>query len=139
MDALRRIRTLAVATTAAGLAFSPLLYADDAGRDGIARNLLERQQQEVRFGAKLDDSPTRVVPGNGVTPPAQVDNLPRRQLDEIQLRRLLELQLQNKNQDENVRQQQTQTQQLQFDRENQAQHLQQQIQRDSRGSMQQIR
>ena len=30
MDVVRRIETLAVATTAAGLAFRPLLYADDA-------------------------------------------------------------------------------------------------------------
>ena len=139
MDTLRRITRLAVARAAAGFTFSSLLYADDAGRDGIARNLLEREQQEVRFGVKLDDSPTRVVPGSGVTPPAQVDNLPRTQLDEAQSRRLLELQLQNKNQDQSIRQQQTQTQQLQFDRENQAQHLQQQILRDSRGAVQQIR
>ena len=63
----------------------------------------------------------------------------RRQLDDSQSRRLLQLELQNKNLEELVRQQQIQIQQLQFDRENQAQHLNEQIQRDSKGSMQQIK
>ena len=72
MDRLGRwVAGLVVAAKLAG--FSALLAAQDTGRDGIARNLLERQQQERSFGAKLNDSPSRVVPGVGGVPPATLD------------------------------------------------------------------
>jgi beta-glucosidase-like glycosyl hydrolase len=63
----------------------------------------------------------------------------RQQLNDSQLRRQLELQTQNKLFDQPTRQQQSQIQLLQFGRENQAQQLQQQIQRDSGNLMQQLR
>jgi hypothetical protein len=60
------------------------------------------------------------------------------QLDDSQLRRQLELQTQNKLMDDISRQQQSQIQQLQFGRENQAQQLQQGIMRDSNSMMQRL-
>jgi hypothetical protein len=135
--------------------------------DGVARNLLERQQRETDFHVRLYDnappkpmasSPSLPLPLE-TSPRSQLDlgglpanptaNQPitpqvpdagqRRQLEVSQQQRLQQLQLQNKNLDEPVRQQQTQIQQLQFDRENQAQSLHDQILRDSQGAMRQVR
>jgi hypothetical protein len=137
-----------------------------AAEDDIARNRLERQQNENGFHVKLyDNTPPRPMSwGRSLplpletSPPSTLDlgdPLPpsptrgqpsapltseaaRLPLDVNQQQRLQQLQLQNKNLDEPVRQQQMQIQQLQFDRENQAQSLHDQIMRDSRGSVRQL-
>jgi hypothetical protein len=132
--------------------------------DGIDRNLLERQQQEREFHIKLYDAPSANAPSVTVSLPipgsfteresydrapaspppkaapvqAAPDGAAQRQLEDSQLRRQLELQTQNKLRDDTTRQQQSQIQQLQFGRENQAQQLQQQIQRDSSSMMQRL-
>ena len=146
---------------ASRLAFSILLAtgcgvatAQGSPNDGIDRNLLHREQQSADFHVRLYDAgrtggqdaliPLPPVPHSFIGPELyQVpsDGLPggtsstgaadRQQLNDSQLRRQLELQTQNKLFDEPTRQQQSQIQQLQFGRENQAQQLQQQIQRDS--------
>jgi hypothetical protein len=143
-----------------------LAAAQSGPRDGIDRNLLQREQQALEFHVKLYDTARAVgesstaplppvphsfigqsyhdglpVTSSGDTGTAAVppDAAARRQLDESQLRRQLELQTQNKLLDEPTRQQQSQIQQLQFGRENQAQQLQQQIQRDSSNLMQRLR
>ncbi len=134
--------------------------------DGIDRNLLQREQQALEFHVKLYDTarasgqgstaPLPPVPhsfigqpyhdglpvtssGDTVMPASAPDAVARQQLDQSQLRRQLELQTQNRFLDEPTRQQQSQIQQLQFGRENQAQQLQQQIQRDSGNLMQRLR
>jgi hypothetical protein len=135
--------------------------AQNSPNDGIDRNLLQRDQQEREFHVRLYDPPRAAgqsalaplppVPHSFVGPElyrpprttsqgtasgsASAAELDRQQLNESQLRRQLELQTQNKFMDETSRQQQSQIQQLQFGREDQAQHLQQQIQRDSGGLM----
>jgi len=141
---------LAVSSTVAAAQSSP--------NDGIERNLLEREQQSADFHVRLYDNaraagqnalvPLPPVPHSFIGPelyeaplgrPSGGTNnagvasgrTDRQQLNDSQLRRQLELQTQNKIFDEPTRQQQSQIQQLQFDRENQAQQLQQQIQRDS--------
>jgi len=132
--------------------------------DGIDRNLLERQQREREFHVKLYDAPVVGVPGvaislpipgsfteresydrapassppNTATKQVAPDGAAQRQLDDSQQRRQLELQTQNKLMDDVTRQQRSQLQQLQFGRENQAQQLQQQIQRDSNSMMQRL-
>ena len=143
-----------------------LAAAQSGPRDGIDRNLLQREQQALEFHVKLYDaaqtaaqgstaplppvphsfigrSPydTPALPPSGETVTAAVppDASARQQLDQSQLRRQLELQTQNKFLDEPTRQQQSRFQQLQFNRENQAQQLQQQIQRDSGNLMQRLR
>jgi hypothetical protein len=136
--------------------------AQNSPHDGIDRNLLQRDQQEREFHVRLYDSaraagqgalvplppvphsfvgpelyqPPGATPGGTASVPAPVAGSDRLQLDDSQLRRQLELQTQDKFIDEASRQQQSQIQQLQFGRENQAQHLQQQIQRDSSNLMQ---
>ncbi len=70
---------------------------------------------------------------------APSDTANRQQLNDSQLRRQLELQTQNKLFDEPTREPQRRIQQLQFGRENQAQQLQQQIQRDSSDLVQRSR
>jgi hypothetical protein len=156
------LRLLCVALLTMG---SVAVAAQDAPRDGIDRNLLERQQQELEFHVKLYDTPRESAPpatvmlpppnsftvresyerppptppAAKITLPAPADPLPREQLNDSQLRRQLELQAQTRNMDELSRQQQSQTQQLQFGRENQAQQLQDRILRDSSGLMRQLR
>ena len=137
--------------------------AQSSPQDGIDRNLLQRQQQSSDFHVRLYDAgkaagqgaliPLPPVPHSFVGPElyeppsagasssvGKVGVLPdaasQQQLNDSQLRRQLELQTQNKIFDEPTRQQQSQIQQLQFGRENQAQQLQQQIQRDSSNLMQ---
>jgi hypothetical protein len=137
--------------------------AQNTPRDGIDRNLLQRDQQEREFHVRLYDTargvghdtimplppvphsfvgpelyqpPSGAKPGGTASVSGPVAGSDRQQLDDSQLRRQLELQTQNKFMDEASRQQQSQIQQLQFGRENQAQHLQQQIQRDSGNLMQ---
>ena len=137
--------------------------AESSPQDGIDRNLLQRQQQSSDFHVRLYDSaraagqdaliPLPPVPHSFVGPElyqaasvgasssvGKVGVLPdaanQQQLNDSQLRRQLELQTRNKIFDEATRQQQSQLQQLQFGRENQAQQLQQQIQRDSSNLMQ---
>jgi hypothetical protein len=135
--------------------------AQNGPQDGIDRNLLERQQRAAEFHVRLYDNarsteqaattPLPPVPHSFVgrelsdvpvaPPAAAVPAQPpgvsaTQQLDDSQLRRQLELQTQNRFQDEPTRQQQSQIQQLQFGRENQAQQLQQQIRRDSDSMMQ---
>jgi len=138
--------------------------ARSAAGDGIARNMLERQQNENGFHVKLYDdrrppppmTSARALPLPLETSPRSTldlgDPLPpnptraqpsaplssdaaRLPLDVNQQQRLQQWQLQNKNLDEPARQQQIQLQQLQFDRENQAQSLHDQIMRDSQGAM----
>jgi len=141
--------------------------AQNTPNDGIDRNLLQRSQQDREFHVRLYDSlpvagegalaplppvphsfggpelyqpagAGRAAPANGAAPTAT--GLERQQqLNDSQLRRQLELQTQNKFMDEPSRQQQSQIQQLQFGRENQALHLEQQIQRDSGSVMQRLR
>jgi len=138
--------------------------AQNSAQDGIDRNLLQREQRAAEFHVRLYDdarsaqqsaaAPLPPVPHSFVgrelydapapTPPAAVAQPPgaaasRQQLDDSQLRRQLELQTQNRFQDEPTRQQQSQIQQLQFGRENQAQQLQQQIRLDSGSTMQRVR
>jgi hypothetical protein len=140
--------------------------AQSGPHDGIDRNLLRRDQQEQEFhvrlydtaravgqdalmplppvphsvmGPELYEAPSARTPVGTANVPEPLDAVNRQQLSDTQLRRQLELQTQNKMFDEPTRQQQNQIQQLQFGRENQAQHLQQQIQRDSGNLMQQLR
>jgi len=136
--------------------------AQNTANDGIDRSLLQRDQLEREFHVRLYDSsrvagqgaliPLPPVPHSFVGPElyqpkgtttggtasvsGPLGGFDRQQLNDSQLRRQLELQTQNKFMDEASRQQQSQIQQLQFGRENQAQHLQQQIQRDSGSVMQ---
>ncbi|HTS53647.1 MAG TPA: hypothetical protein VMH26_10275 [Burkholderiales bacterium] len=138
--------------------------AQTGPRDGTDRNLLQREQQALEFHVKLYDSaraadqrstaPLPPVPhsfigesyrdglpapsAGGTAAAPSVPDAGRQQLDESQLRRQLELQTQNKFLDEPTRQQQSQIQQLQFGRENQAQQLHQQIQLDSGNLMQRL-
>ena len=139
-------------------------WAQTLPQDGIDRSLLQREQQERDFHVKLYDAPRAGVPQATVTLPRSFSeresydrardvppgsNAPalstspnsteRLQLDDSQLRRQLELQTQNKLMDDVSRQQQSQIQQLQFGRENQAQQLQQGIMRDSKSMMQRLR
>ena len=140
-----------------------LAAAQTSPQDGIDRNLLQRQQQSADFHVRLYDAakaagagaliPMPPVPHSFVGPELYEapsggasgsvgktglppDGAIQQQLNDSQLRRQLELQTQNKIFDEPTRQQQSQIQQLQFGRENQAQQLQQQIQRDSNSLMQ---
>jgi len=140
--------------------------AQGGPNDGIDRNLLQREQQGQEFHVRLYDTAREVgqgalmplppVPHSSLGPelyaapsargsvgttnaPGSLEAMDRQQLNDSQLRRQLELQTQNKLFDEPARQQQSQIQQLQFGRENQAQHLQQQIQRDSGNLIQQLR
>ena len=141
-------------------------WAQTSPQDGIDRGLLQPDQQERDFHVKLYDAPRVGVPRTTVTlplprsfsdresyerapdvpPPASndpaVSSAPnateRLHLDDSQLRRQLELQTQNKLMDDISRQQQSQIQQLQFGRENQAQQLQQGIMRDSNRMMQRL-
>ncbi len=139
-----------------------IALAQGGPHDGIDRNLLQRDQQEREFHVRLYDTaravgqdaimplppvphsfvgpelyqPPGATPGGTTSGSGPVAGSDRQQLDDSQLRRQLELQTQNKFMDEASRQQQSQIQQLQFGRENQAQHLQQQIQRDSGNLMQ---
>jgi len=141
--------------------------ARSAAEDGIARNVLERQQNENGFHVKLYDNRPPLPMTGGRALPLPLETSPRSTLDlgeplppnptrsqsaaplssdaarlpldVNQQQRLQQLQLQNKNLDEPIRQQQVQTQQLQFDRENQAQSLHDQIMPDSQGSMRQTR
>ena len=140
-------------------------WAQTLPQDGIDRSLLQRDQQERDFHVKLYDAPRAGVPRTTVTlplprsfseresyerapdvPPASnppalstsPNSTERLQLDDSQLRRQLELQTQNKLMDDVSRQQQSQIQQLQFGRENQAQQLQQGIIRDSNSMMQRL-
>ena len=142
---------------------SGIAAAQSGPHDGIDRNLLERQQQSSDFHVRLYDTvravgqdaliPLPLVPhalvgpelyqAPSVGPSSSVgkagvlpDAASQQQLNDSQLRRQLELQTRNKIFDETTRQQQSQLQQLQFGRENQAQQLQQQIQRDSSNLMQ---
>lgn len=141
------------------------VWAQTLPQDGIDRGLLQREQQERDFHVKLYDAPRAGVPRATVTlplppsfseresyerapgvPPASTPPAPatstgateRLQLDDSQSRRQLELQTQNKLMDDPSRQQQSQIQQLQFGRENQAQELQQGIMRDSKSMMQRL-
>jgi len=137
-------------------------------QDDVSRNLLERQQRENEFHVKLyDDAPPKStartpslplpletnprstldlgepLPPNPTTSqairPRGSDTPQQLQRDLSQQQRLQQLQQQNKDLAEPVRQQQMQIQQLQFDRENNAQGLHDRIMRDSQGSMQQAR
>lgn len=150
--------------------FSTMAAAANDGGDGVARNLLQRQQQEQgpRFGVNLNDNPaplpqSSVDRANGpvhVSPPTALpfDDRPiqvgpraadvplppagsggRALLNDSQLNRFDQLQLQNRNLDDSARQQQIQTQQLQFDRENQAHQLHDQLQHGSPSVVPQIR
>jgi len=135
--------------------------AQNSAQDGIDRNLLQREQRSAEFHVRLYDdarsaqqtatTPLPPVPHSfvgrelsevPVAPPTAAVTAQRpgvsatQQLDDSQQRRQLELQTQNRFQDEPTRQQQSQIQQLQFGRENQAQQLQQQIRRDSDSIMQ---
>jgi hypothetical protein len=141
-------------------------WAQTSPQDGIDRSLLQREQQEREFHVKLYDAPrgdapratvTLPLPGsfteresyerapdvppssNSPVPSASPNSTDRMQLDDSQLRRQLELQTQNKLMSDPSRQQQSQIQQLQFGRENQAQQLQQGIMRDSNSMMQRLR
>jgi len=136
--------------------------------DGVTRNLLDREQRENEFHVKLYDNtppkstartPTLPLPletnprstldlGEPLPPnpttsqaatPRMSDTAQQLQRDLNQQQRLQQLQQQNKDMAEPVRQQQMQIQQLQFDRENNAQGLHDRIMRDSQGSMQQVR
>lgn len=146
---------------ASRLAFSILLatgcgvaIAQGGPNDGINRNLLQREQKSADFHVRLYDTgraagqdaliPLPPVPHSFIGP--ELYQVPsggppggtgstgaadRQQLNDSQLRRQLELQTHNKLFDEPTRQQQSQIQQLQFGRENQAQQLREQIQHDS--------
>lgn len=159
----RRAASLLLST----LALLGAAQARSAAGDGIARNVLERQQNENGFHVKLYDnsppppmnwgrslplpletSPRSTLDLGDPLPPNPTRSQPaaplssdaaRVPLDVNQQQRLQQLQLQNKNLYEPVRQQQEQIQQLQFDRENQAQSLHDQIMRDSQGSMRPLR
>ena len=140
------------------------LHAQNLPRDGIDRNLLQRQQSEREFHVKLYDAPSAAAPKATVTLPLPetftdresyerapttgsgatvtgptLDSTVSPRLDDSQARRQLELQIQTRRLDDLARQQQNQIQQSQFGRENQAQDLQQRILRNSNDSMQRLR
>ena len=164
MDRIRQSASHWLATLLL-MAGGPGAWAQTLPQDGIDRSLLQRDQQERDFHVKLYDAPRAGVPRTTVTlplprsfseresyerapdvPPASnppalstsPNSTERLQLDDSQLRRQLELQTQNKLMDDVSRQQQSQIQQLQFGRENQAQQLQQGIMRDSNSMMQRL-
>lgn len=152
---------------AAGLAtVLGAVHAQTLGRDGIDRDLLQRQQAEREFHVKLYDSPsgspgskvtvTLPIPrqftdresyertsadtgGTAAAGPVPPGSAVSPKLDDSQLRRQLELQIQTRSLDDVARQQQSQIQQSQFGRENQAQDLNQSILRNSSDSMQRLR
>ena len=157
---LARIAFAMMLLTAASL---PAL-AQNSAQDGIDRNLLQRDQRSAEFhvrlyddarsaqqsaatplppvphsfvGRELYDAPVSAAPTAATVQPSNAGASQQR-LDDSQQRRQLELQTQNRFQDEPTRQQQSQIQQLQFGRENQAQQLQQQIRRDSDSMMQRV-
>jgi len=157
---LARIASATILVTAASLP----AWAQNSVQDGIDRNLLQREQRSAEFHVRLYDD-ARSVQQSAATPlppvphsfvgrelydtPVPAPATPitvqpsnagagQQQLDDSQQRRQLELQTQNRFQDEPTRQQQSQIQQLQFGRENQAQQLQQQIRRDSDSMMQRV-
>jgi hypothetical protein len=132
----------------------PALKAYSQAQEGIDRNLLERQQREVRFGVSLyDDVPPRPAAGAPAAPsmpitlyPPGISPMPERgspppvtlppptaqgrsaqrdleQLHSSQQQRQLHLQLDTREQPEAVRRQQSQQQQLIFEREGRAQEL----------------
>jgi len=130
--------------------------AQTGPQDGIDRTLLQREQQEREFHVRLYEQgqasgQNALIPlppvkhsfvGRELSQPPPVPGAKsesaaagglgdQQLLNDSQLRRQLELQTQNRWRDEPTRQQQSQIQQLQFGRENQAQQLQQQIQRGS--------
>ena len=140
--------------------------AQSSPNDGIDRNLLQREEQSSDFHVRLYDNtraagqdaliplppvphsplgpelyhaPSARAPNGSANVGVSSDAVNRQLLNDSQLRRQLELQTQNKLFDEPTRQQQSQIQQLQFGRENQAQQLQQQIQRDSSNLIQHSR
>lgn len=131
----------------------PVATAYPQAQDGIDRNLLERRQREVQFGVSLyDEAPPRAIPGAppismpitllppGMSPmpergrpapappaPAAVpDRSGQRDLEQLhssQQQRQLHLQLQTRELPDAVRRQQSEGQQLIFERENRAQEL----------------
>jgi len=161
MDGMGQFASRLVASAALAFACQGVA-AQNSPNDGVDRNLLQRDQHEREFHVRLYDStqaagqgalaPLPPIPHSfvgpelyqvpGPTPGATASasaptaGFDRQQLNESQLRRQLELQTQNKFMHEPSRQQQSQIQQLQFGRENQAQHLQQQMQRGSGNALQ---
>jgi hypothetical protein len=163
---MRRIRQFASpALIAATLAVGwGAVCAQDRPQEGIERNLLQRQQSEREFHVKLFDAPAAPTPAPtsrlplprafteresyqappaiarepANAPPAAVRSPISSQLDDSQTRRQLELQIQTVPLSEVARQQQSQIQQSQFARENQAHDLQEGILRNSSDSMQRL-
>lgn len=152
---LRRIAAfstvaLALACGAAGAG------AQDAAQDAIDRGLLLRQQQEQDLQNRLDDAARNVMPGVldqplGSTssslaqpqlpparlPPAQLPSaeLQSQLLYDSQQQRILDQQRQNQFLPAPMQEQQNQIQMLQFQREDQAQQLERDIQRGSSSAL----
>jgi hypothetical protein len=152
---LRRIAAfssvaLALACGAAGVG------AQDAAQDAIDRGLLLRQQQEQDLQNRLNDAARNVMPGvldqpSGSTsgslaqpqlpparlPPAQLPpaDLQSHLLYDSQQQRLLDQQRQNQFLPAPMQEQQNQIQMLQFQREDQAQQLERDIQRGSSSAL----
>lgn len=165
MAGIEHLKPLCLAVMVATASSTAL--AQNAPQDGIDRNLLERQQREADFHVRLFDEPVgnrsatpataplvpesfskresfaapppQSTPRVGSPPVVQNGAAGRQTLEDSQLRRQLELQSRTGLQDPLGRQPDSQIQQLQFGRENQAQQLQQQIQRDSNSFMRGLR
>ena len=126
--------------------------AQNAAQDAIERSLLLRQQQEQDLQNRLNDAARNVMPGvvdqpagsasgslaqpqlaPSRLPPAQLPpaDLQSQLLYDSQQQRLLDQQRQNQFLPAPMQEQQNQIQMLQFQREDQAQQLEHDIQRDS--------
>ena len=138
----------AISVAALLLAFSAAgVHAQNAAQDAINQNLLLRQQQEQDVQNRMDDAARNVEPGVLAQPsadaavslpPAQLPparlppaDLQSQQLYQSQQQQMLGQQIQNRSLPVPVQEQQNQIQLLQFQREDQAQHLNEEIQRDS--------
>ena len=121
--------------------------AQNTAQDAIDRSLLLRQQQEQDLQNRLNDAARNVMPGvldqppgsasgslaQPQLPPARLPppDLQSQLLYDSQQRRLLDQQRQNQFLPAPMQEEQNQIQMLQFQREDQAQQLEHDIQRDS--------
>jgi hypothetical protein len=147
---MRRIAAVSSATLLLALGATGVA-AQNTAQDAIDRGRLLRQQQEQDLQNRLNDAARNVMPGvlgqppagaggslaSPQLPPAQLPpaDLQSQQLYQSQQQRLLEQQIQNRSLPAPMQEQQNQIQMLQFQREDQAQQLGREIQRNSSRSL----
>jgi hypothetical protein len=150
----RGIRRMAAMSSAALLAFAVAnVNAQNAAQNAIDRSLLLRQQQEQDLRNRLDDATRNGVLGVPAQPPASAGDslappqlrlppaqlppadLQSQQLYQSQQQRLLEQQIQNGPLPAPMQEQQNQLQLQQFQREDQAQQLERDIQHSSNSAL----